>query len=154
MNRHQTTLGLAGYLLIGTAAVLIPSVMASITTEFMAAGLTLAAIGLIFPVRAVGGLLGNLLAGVGSDLLGRGRLVWLAALLLGLALLLAAATGQWLIFVMGLLIISGAQSALSTGINAMIADANREARARALNTLHGVYGVGDCLGGGPWAAVA
>ena len=160
MNRHQTTLGLAGYLLIGTAAVLIPSVMASITTEFMAAGLTLAAIGLIFPVRAVGGLLGNLLAGVGSDLLGRGRLVWLAALLLGLALLLAAATGQWLIFVMGLLIISGAQSALSTGINAMIADANREARARALNTLHGVYGVGaaisplfigDLLGGGlPW----
>ncbi len=160
MNRYQTTLGLTGYLLIGTAAVLISSVMTSITTEFMATGLTLAAIGLIFPARAVGGLLGNLLAGVGSDLLGRGRLVWLAALLLGLALVVAAASGQWLLFVVGLLVISGAQSALSTGINAMIADANRERRAQALNTLHGVYGVGAAisplligylLGGGlPW----
>jgi len=54
-------------------------------------------------------------------------------------------TGQWLLFVAGLLIVSGAQSALSTGINAMIADANRATRARALNTLHGVYGVGAAI---------
>ena len=55
MARRLTNLGLIGYLFIGTAAVLIPSVMPSITDEFMAAGLTLAAIGLIFPARAVGG---------------------------------------------------------------------------------------------------
>lgn len=145
MNRHQTTLGLAGYLLIGMAAVLIPSVMNAITAEFTATGLTLAAIGVIFPARAVGGLLGNLLAGIGSDRFGRGRLVWVAALLLGVALVMAAVTGQWLLFVAGLFIVSGAQSALSTGINALIADANRETRARALNTLHGVYGVGAAI---------
>lgn len=145
MNRYQTPLGLAGYLLIGMAAVLIPAVMNAITAEFTATGLTLAAIGLIFPARAVGGLLGNLLAGIGSDRFGRGRLVWLAALLLGCALVLAALTGQWLFFVAGLFVVSGAQSALSTGINAMIADANRETRARALNTLHGVYGVGAAI---------
>lgn len=145
MNRYQTPLGLAGYLLIGMAAVLIPAVMNAITAEFTATGLTLAAIGLIFPARAVGGLLGNLLAGIGSDRFGRGRLVWLAALLLGCALVLAALTGQWLFFVAGLFVVSGAQSALSTGINALIADANPETRARALNTLHGVYGVGAAI---------
>ena len=44
-----TALGLTGYFFIGTAAVLVPSVMPFITSEYMATGLTLAAIGLIFP---------------------------------------------------------------------------------------------------------
>ena len=77
LNRHAaavapalpvTALGLTGYFFIGTAAVLIPSVMPFITTEYMATGLTLAAIGLIFPARAVGGILGNLLAGVSAQI--------------------------------------------------------------------------------------
>ena len=78
----ETRLGLIGYFFIGTAAVLVPSVMQGITDDYVATGLTLAAIGLIFPAREVGGILGNLLSGLGSDLLGRRRLVWLAALLL------------------------------------------------------------------------
>lgn len=144
-NRTQTVLGLVGYLFIGTAAVLVPSIMPSITDEFVSAGLTLAAIGLIFPARAVGGILGNLLSGVGSDVIGRQRLVWLAALLLALSLALAAVVQPWLLFLAGFVLISAAQGALSTGINAMIADANRGAQARALNTLHGVYGVGAAI---------
>ena len=60
LNRHAaavapalpvTALGLTGYFFIGTAAVLVPSVMPFITSEYMATGLTLAAIGLIFPAR-------------------------------------------------------------------------------------------------------
>ncbi|MEZ4861194.1 MAG: MFS transporter [Caldilineaceae bacterium] len=145
MNRTLTYVGLIGYLFIGTAAVLIPSVMPAITKEFVAAGLTLAAIGLIFPARAVGGLLGNLLAGVGSDLVGRRRLVWLSALILAIALALTAGAQLWLLFVVGFILVSIAQSSLSTGINALIADANRESRGRALNTLHGVYGVGAAI---------
>ena len=139
--RTQTILGLIGYLFIGTAAVLLPSVMPSITTEFTATGLTLAAIGVIFPARAVGGLLGNLLAGIGSDRLGRGRLVWIAALILAAALSVVALTGQWWPLLVAMAVISGAQGALSTGINALVADANPETRARALNALHGVYGI-------------
>uniref|UniRef100_A0A540VLI5 MFS transporter n=2 Tax=Litorilinea aerophila TaxID=1204385 RepID=A0A540VLI5_9CHLR len=145
MERQQTLLGLVGYLFIGTAAVLIPSVMPAITAEFGAAGLTLAAIGLIFPARALGGILGNVLAGIGSDLLGRPRLVWLAALLLAGALGLTAASRPWLLLLLGFLLANGAQGALSTGINAMIADANLQAQARALNILHGVYGGGAAL---------
>lgn len=145
MNRHQTYLGLLGYLFIGTAAVLVPSVMPFITEEYMATGLTLAAIGLIFPARSVGGIVGNLLSGVGSDLLGRQRLVWLSALLLAASLALVAGAHLWILFLAGFLLVSAAQGALSTGINAMIADANRESRARALNTLHGIYGVGAAL---------
>ena len=140
-----TALGLTGYFFIGTAAVLIPSVMPFITSEYMATGLTLAAIGLIFPARAVGGILGNLLAGVGSDRLGYSKLVWMAALALSVSMALAAAAHPWLLFIAGFALISIVQASLSTGINAMVADANRASRARALNVLHGVYAVGATI---------
>jgi fucose permease len=138
-------LGLIGYLFIGTGAVLLPSVMPSITAEFAATGMTLAAIGLIFPAGAVGSILGNVLAGAGSDWFGRRRLVWLAALLLAGSLALTAATNLWFLFVAAYVVVSMAQGALSTGINALVADTNRASRARALNTLHGVYGAGAAV---------
>jgi len=144
-DRQQTNLGLLGYLFIGTAVVLVPSVMPSITDEFAATGLTLAAIGLLFPAREVGSILGNLLSGIGSDQIGRRRLVWIAALLLAAALLLVSVAKLWVFFVIGFVLVSAAQASLSTGINALIADANRASRARALNTLHGVYGVGAAV---------
>ncbi len=142
MNRQQTYLGLIGYVFVGTAAVLIPSVMPSITKEFVATGMTLAAIGLIFPAGAVGGILGNILSGIGSDVIGRRRLVWLSALILAAVLAFTAGAKFWVLFMVGYILVSATQAALSTGINAMIADANRESRARALNILHGVYGAG------------
>lgn len=145
MNRHLNILSLVGYLFIGTAAILIPSVMPVITNEFSSAGLTLAAIGLIFPARSVGAILGNLLSGIGSDMLGRWRLVWLSAILLAASLALAAITQQWVIFVIGFVLNSAAQSSLSTSINALVADANRGSRARALNQLHAVYGFGAAV---------
>lgn len=145
MNRYQTYLGLVGYLFIGTAVILMPSVMPSITNEFAATGITLAVIGLIFPAREVGSLLGNFLSGIGSDLVGRRRMVWIAALLLATALTVAAVVKIWLFFVIAFVLVSAAQASLSTGINAMIADANREARGKALNTLHGVYGIGAAI---------
>ena len=111
----------------------------------MATGLTLAAIGLIFPARAVGGILGNLVAGVGSDRLGYSKLVWMAALALAASMALAAAAHPWLLFLAGFALISIVQASLSTGINAMVADANRASRARALNVLHGVYAVGATI---------
>lgn len=145
MNRYQTYLGLIGYLFIGTAVILMPSVMPSITQEFAATGITLALISLIFPAREVGSFLGNFLSGIGSDLVGRGPLVWIAALLLAMALTLAAFASWWPLFVGAFVLVSAAQASLSTGINAMIADANQAARGRALNTLHGVYGIGAAL---------
>jgi FHS family glucose/mannose:H+ symporter-like MFS transporter len=119
--------------------------MPFITDEFAAAGITLAAIGLIFPARSIGGILGNVVAGIGSDRLGGRRFVWLSALCLALALALAAAAQLWILFVAGFVLVSAAQGALTTGINTIIADANRNARARALNILHGVYGAGAAV---------
>ena len=145
MNRNLNNLSLIGYLFIGTAAILIPSVMPVITSEYSAAGLSLAVIGLIFPARSIGAIFGNILSGVGSDLLGRWRLVWLSALLLAASLALAALTKLWIIFVIGFVLNSAAQSALSTSLNALVADANRNARARALNKLHAVYGFGAAV---------
>ena len=140
-----TALGLTGYLFIGTAAVLIPSVMPFITDEYLATGLTLTAIGFIFPARAVGGILGNLLAGVASDRLGYSKLVWIAALALAASMVLVAGAGLWILFLAGFALISIVQASLTTGINAMVADANRDSRARALNVLHGVYAVGATI---------
>lgn len=145
MNRHLTYLSLIGYLFIGTAAILIPSVMPVITDEFSSAGLTLAAIGLIFPARSIGAILGNLLSGIGSDLLGRWQLVWISALILSASLAVSAITQLWIIFVIGFVLNSAAQSSLSTSINALVADANRTSRARALNKLHAVYGFGAAV---------
>lgn len=145
MDRHLNTLGYTGYLFIGMASVLIPSVMPSITGEYAATGLTLAAIGLIFPARAVGSIVGNLVAGVGSDRLGRRRMVWLSSLLLAAALAASALVAPWPIFLAAFVLISAAQGAIGTGLNALIADANRQARARALNTLHAVYGLGAAI---------
>lgn len=145
MQHYQTGLGLVGYLFIGSAVVLLPSVMPAITAEFAAQGLSLAAIGLLFPAVAGGGILGNVLAGLGSDRLGHQRLIWVAALLLAVALGCTAQARLWVLFVLSFVLVSAAQSALSTGINTMIADANRGARARALNVLHGVYGAGAAI---------
>ena len=145
VNLPLTVLGLSGYFFVGTAGVLIPSIMPSISDEYEAVGLTLLTIGLIFPARAVGGILGNLLAGIGSDRLGYNRLVWMAALALAASLALASAARLWLLFLAGFVLISIAQASLTTGINAMVADANRAGRARALNVLHGVYAVGATI---------
>lgn len=145
MDRRLNLLGLTGYVFIGTAAVLIPSIMPQVNAEFTALGFTLAAIGLIFPARAAGGILGNLLAGVGSDRLGRRRLVWISALVLAISLTLTALAQAWTLFLIGFVVISAAQGSLSTGINAMIADANPNARGRALNILHAVYGAGAAV---------
>ena len=144
-QKSASRLGLTGYLFIGTASVLIPSIMPSITDEYQATGLSLAVIGLIFPARAAGSILGNLLAGVGADQVGSGRMVGLAALLLALSLALAGIAYPWLLFLVAFVVISGTQSALGTGINALIADANPHSRSAALNTLHGVYGIGAAL---------
>jgi fucose permease len=144
-DQRATALGYIGYLLIGTAAVLVPSVMPPIRAEFMAMGVGLAVIGLIVPAGAIGGIVGNLLAGIGSDVVGRRWLVWLSAFALAAALVFAALAHPWAVFVAGFIGVSMAQASLATGINAMIADANRGARARALNALHGIYGVGAAL---------
>ncbi len=140
-----TLLGLAGYLFIGTAAVLIPSVMPFLTEEYLAAGLTLGTVGYIFWARAGGGVVGNLLAGAVSDRIGYHRLVWIAALAVAATLALTSAALPWLLFLAGFALISIAQASLTTGINAMVADANPDSRARALNVLHGVYAVGATI---------
>ena len=144
-NRQWTRIGLSGYIFIGTTAVLMPSVMPSITDEFTATGLTLAAIGLIFPARAAGAIVGNLLSGAGSDMFGRQRLVWLSALFLAVSLGVTALATPWVLFVIGFTLVSATQAALATGINAVVADANRDARAKMLNILHGIYGAGAAI---------
>ena len=93
----------------------------------------------------MGRIFGVLVAGFGADRIGGQRLVWLTALLLAAALALVAGVRLWPVFVLGYVVVGLVQGALSTSINTMISDAAAEARARALNLLHGIYGAGAAV---------
>jgi hypothetical protein len=109
-------------------------------TKSSATGLTLAAIGLIVPASAAGGLWARCSLVCGSmqsdAMVCRPAALLLAAARLAAVLRAGCSSSRFTLW-------SAAQGALSTGINARIADAKRTARACALNLLHGVYGIGS-----------
>jgi fucose permease len=139
--RWLTGLCLAGYFCVGSVAVLLPSLLPQIIREF---GLTLAAAGRIYPATALGSLGGGLLAGVWSDRVGRRPFVVGSALLVAVWLLVASQVRGWLPFMGAFLLVGLAQGALSIGINALVLDLNAR-RGRAINTLHGMYGLGATI---------
>jgi fucose permease len=133
---------LAGYFLIGSVAVLLPSILPLVIQEF---DLTLATAGRIFPVMAVGSLIGGMLAGIGSDRFGRRPYLVGSALLVAAGLLLVSFAQSWMLFVGGFLGIGIMQGALSITINALVLDLNARRQGRAVNTLHGLYSLGATI---------
>lgn len=133
---------LTGYFLLGATVVVFPPLMPSVIAEF---GLTLSSVALIFPASALGGLAGGLLAGLAADRGGRKALVCAAAALYSLAFCAASLAGGWPTALAAFLLAGIAQGATSTLLNAVISDANRSRRGRALNFLHGTYGIGALL---------
>lgn len=145
MEQPETgTIGLCltGYFLIGSVAVLLPSILPLVIQEF---ALTLATAGHIFPVMALGSLMGGMLAGIGSDRLGRRSFLVGSALLVAIGLLLVSFAQSWTQFVGGFLGIGMMQGALSITINALVLDLNAQRQGRAINTLHGLYSLGATL---------
>jgi predicted MFS family arabinose efflux permease len=104
---------LAGYFLIGSVAVLLPSILPLVIQEF---DLTLATAGRIFPVMAVGSLTGGMLAGIYSDRFGRRPFLVGSALFVAGGLLLVSFVQSWILFVCGFLGIGMMQGALSITI--------------------------------------
>jgi FHS family glucose/mannose:H+ symporter-like MFS transporter len=138
-ERILTLLCLGGYFFIGSLATLFPSILPDVLRGF---GLRLAAVGLIFPASSVGGLMGGVLAGIGSDRIGRKPFMWGSALLSGLGLLGAYTAHRWPLFVGCFLVLGIAQGALSNSINALVLDLHSLRRGTALNALHGLYSLG------------
>src|SRR5262245_33422404 len=101
---------LCGYFFIGSLATLFPSIMPAVIRGF---GLSLAAVGAIFPASAVGSLIGGMLTGIWSDRVGRKPFFCGGALLSGFCLLGAFTARQWPLFVGCFLLLGIAQGALS-----------------------------------------
>jgi fucose permease len=108
-------------------------------------GLTMAAAGLLYPARAIGSLIGASVGGLFCDRAGGKTLLTGSAGLLMIGLAGAAGAPHWSQFLVAFFLAGIAQGALTTGINAVTAEASGQQGARALNQLHGVYSVGAAL---------
>ncbi|MEM7029638.1 MAG: MFS transporter [Chloroflexota bacterium] len=144
-NDYSVTLSIGGQTLIGMFVSVIPSIISDVTTEFTMTGITVAAIGLIFPARAVGAVVGNMGGGIGSDWVGRQQLVWGSALLLALALIFAALINPWILFLVVFVLAGVGQGALAVSLNALMADTNDKVRAWMLNISHAGFGIGAAV---------
>lgn len=134
---------IAGYFLLGTVVMIFPPLMNAAMADF---GLTVAALGLFFPAKALGGMFGGFFLGLWSDLVGRRRIVFGAAAAHGIALAVAALARSWTLFLLAFALAGVAQSAVATVVNALAADVNKGAEGKGLNILHGVYGLGGAAG--------
>jgi predicted MFS family arabinose efflux permease len=127
---------------MGTNAVLFPTLLPSIVNDFQ---LSLTAVGSVFAYNALGALLGGLLAGLGSDRMGRKPFLIFTALINSVALFLAATTTLWHIFLFGFLLIGVGQGAFGTTTNALVMDLSQQMQGRGLNRLHAAYSFGATL---------
>ncbi|HEX6972448.1 MAG TPA: MFS transporter [Limnochordia bacterium] len=132
-----------GYFCLGLVAVVVPAILPAVIAAF---DLRLSEAALLFPARSVGGLLTAVGAGVLADRADRKAFVLAAALALALCLGGAAVASDWAVVLAAFLVAGLAQAALSTLLNAVVADADPSRRARALNALHGSYSAGALLG--------
>lgn len=143
MYKGLARLCILGYFLLGTVVMLFPPLMTSAIDAFQ---LSLASVGLFFPVKAVGGMFGGFVVGFWSDLVGRRWIVFGSALTVGIGLLAASLAKSWPLFLLAFLVAGVAQSAVATVVNALAADVNKATRGKGLNVLHGVYGLGAAAG--------
>ncbi len=89
--------------------------------------------------------MGGLCAGLGSDRIGRKPFLALTALLNCSALILAATTTLWHVFVFSFLLVGIGQGAFGTTTNALVMDLSKQRQGRGLNRLHASYSLGATL---------
>jgi len=118
-------------------------------------GLSLAAAGLLFPMRGAGGFLGGLVAGPLVDRHGTKPVVAAAQAAAIAGHVTAALAPSWAWVIAGLTLAEIGQRALATCLSTLVAGENSADPARLLNYLHAVYGLGALaapLGAGAWIA--
>lgn len=131
------------YFLIGFVSVVFAPALPEMIKHF---GLNIAQAGLIFPAKSLGHIAAVLVGGVWSDRVGRKPMIVGGAMLLGFGSLGVAAGKSWLLVLCAFLLSSVGQGFVNSSVNALVADLNPQQRGRALNILHGVYGLGGFTG--------
>ncbi len=127
---------------MGANAVLFPTLLPLLRADFH---LDLATVGVVFPINSVGALIGGLVAGAGSDRVGRKPFLLFPALFSAVGMGAATLSHSWVGFVVGYLVLGVAQGAFSITVNAVVMDVSSKAHSKALNYLHGCYSLGAML---------
>ncbi len=137
-----TYTGYFGFVLLGTNAVIVSSLIRSLERAFHESD---AGFGLLY-------LLGSLLFGVGAFMSGflterLGRKIVLAsgAGVAVAALAVMALTSSWIVFLVSSAVMAWGTAVLDAGINALVLDLYRSERGSALNLLHLFFGVGALI---------
>lgn len=132
-----------GYFLIGIVSFIISPTLPVIIKDF---DITIGIAGTIFAANAAGTFIGVLVGGYISDILGRKPVIILGCILYSSGFALTAATRNWIILLAVLFMTGVGRGFINTCFNALIAEINPHRRGAALNTLHGIYGVGCLIG--------
>ncbi len=132
-----------GYFVIGIVSFIISPTLPLIIKDF---GISTAIAGSIFTAASLGGFIGALGGGVLSDLFGRKFLVILGCLFQIIGFGLIALSRSWALILILFFLTSLGRGFLSISFNTIISDINPDRRGAALNTLHGIYGIGNLLG--------
>ncbi len=144
MSRKQITLiCLIGYFLTGCIPIMLAPALPSLISAF---SLTLTSAGLVFSLRSAGSFLGVTLGGTLSDRWGRKPLIVLGALVQGLLFALVGLARSWLLVIIFLGLAGFFGGLTNPSLNALMGETNSEKRGAALNSLHGVYGLGAMTG--------
>jgi MFS family permease len=144
MNKRLLTLtSYLGYFFIGLISIVLSPSLPYIIKDF---NISLAIAGAAFTAGAAGSFFGVFAGGVLSDVLGRKPLIILGCIVQGAAMAAIASTHSWFTVLLFFVVNGIAGGALSTSLNALVAEINVERRGAAMNTLHGVYGVGSLIG--------
>lgn len=125
--------------LMGVIGPLVPALRADLSLTYAQAGLLLSA-------QSVGNLLVLSSGGWLVHLLGKRRLLLGGSLALAAGLGASAAAADWVSLMAFNLIMGCGMSLLDVGISTLVMDAHSHGKGRALNRLHGFFGVGAVLG--------
>ncbi len=144
MNQKVLTLtSYSVYFLIGVIGLIFAPALPQMIEDF---GITLAAAGAIFPAKFIGSFAGAFAGGVLSDRLGRKPVVLWGCLLQAAGMALIPSSASWWLVLALFVLIGLGGGFVNTALNALISEVNSHRRGAAMNTLHGIYGVGSLVG--------
>lgn len=131
------------YFLIGFVSVIFAPALPAMINDF---GLSLVEAGGIFPAKSLGAIAAVMVGGAWSDRIGRKPTIAGGAILLAVGSLGVAWGRTWPLVLTAFLLSGVGQGFVNSSINALVADLNRRRPGKALNMLHGVYGMGAFAG--------
>lgn len=132
-----------GYFLIGIVSFIISPTLPVIIKDL---GVSLSIAGSIFTASALGGFIGSIIGGFLSDLFGRKPLIIMGCALQFIGFAGIALTHSWFLILIFFSMTNLGRGFISICFNALISDINPDRRGAALNTLHGIYGIGNLIG--------